>query len=241
MGAYAQTFGIPGVREHANFLKTVEDAQKIRKRIHQCFEQANLPTSTPEQRRQLLHFAIVGGGPTGIEFAAELHDLIETDMARAFPMLAGQASITVFETGDKVLNAFDENLGSYAAGRFEREGIKIKTSHTVNEITKDNIVTKEEGPVPYGLCVWSTGLAPNPLMLELKGVKKDAKTKSLMTNDYCLALKEDGTAFKDVYAVGDAAMTEGLMLPATYVLLPSDQSRGLAHLILNTVPKSRRL
>lgn len=62
-------------------------------------------------------------GPTGIEFAAELHDLITTDMSRAFPNIYKLAQVTVFETGDRVLNAFDANLGSYASKQFEREGM----------------------------------------------------------------------------------------------------------------------
>jgi NADH dehydrogenase FAD-containing subunit len=70
VGCYSQTFGIPGVREHALFLKDVGDARRIRKRILACFEKAALPTTSDELRRYLLNFAIVGGGPTGIEFAA---------------------------------------------------------------------------------------------------------------------------------------------------------------------------
>jgi NADH dehydrogenase len=73
VGAYAQTFGVPGVKEHATFLKTVSDARRIRNRIIECFEQASQPHLTDAQRAGLLHFAVVGGGPTGIEWSAELH------------------------------------------------------------------------------------------------------------------------------------------------------------------------
>ena len=71
VGAYMQTFNTPGVRENANFLKDVGDARKIRKRLLECFETAALPTTPDDIRKQLLHFAVVGGGPTGIEFSAE--------------------------------------------------------------------------------------------------------------------------------------------------------------------------
>lgn len=71
VGAYTQTFNTPGVKENANFLKDVGDARKIRKRLLECFETASLPTTPDTTRRQLLHFAVVGGGPTGIEFSAE--------------------------------------------------------------------------------------------------------------------------------------------------------------------------
>lgn len=80
VGAYAQTFGVPGVKEHATFLKTVSDARTIRMRIIERFEQAASPNVSDTERRELLHFAIVGGGPTGIEFAAELHGEVMTSV-----------------------------------------------------------------------------------------------------------------------------------------------------------------
>ncbi|KAK3078855.1 hypothetical protein LTS18_006462, partial [Coniosporium uncinatum] len=95
VGAYTQTFNTPGVREYANFLKDVGDARKIRKKLLECFEIAALPTTPDNIRRQILHFAIVGGGPTGIEFSAELHDLISQDMKRMYPELARFTRITV--------------------------------------------------------------------------------------------------------------------------------------------------
>ena len=72
VGAQTNTFGIPGVREHCCFLKQVEDARRIRTAIINCFERANLPSLTEEQRKNDLTFAVIGAGPTGIEFAAEL-------------------------------------------------------------------------------------------------------------------------------------------------------------------------
>lgn len=72
VGAQTNTFGIPGVREHCCFLKQVEDARRIRTAIINCFERANLPSLTEEERKKDLTFAVIGAGPTGIEFAAEL-------------------------------------------------------------------------------------------------------------------------------------------------------------------------
>jgi NADH dehydrogenase FAD-containing subunit len=73
VGAKNNTFGTPGVRQHANFLKSVEDAQKIRSKVVDAFESANLPGQPEEERKRLLRFVVVGGGPTGVEYAAELH------------------------------------------------------------------------------------------------------------------------------------------------------------------------
>lgn len=62
VGCYSQTFGTPGVRENALFLKDVADARKIRKRLLACFETAACPTTSEELKKNLLNFAIVGGG-----------------------------------------------------------------------------------------------------------------------------------------------------------------------------------
>ena len=71
IGAQTNTFGIPGVREHCNFLKEVEDARRIRTAIVNCFERANLPDLTDEEKVKNLTFAIIGAGPTGIECTCE--------------------------------------------------------------------------------------------------------------------------------------------------------------------------
>ena len=77
VGAENATFGIPGVREHSCFLKEVGDAQQIRKRIMDCVETASFKDQSAEERKRLLHMVVVGGGPTGVEFAGELQDFFE--------------------------------------------------------------------------------------------------------------------------------------------------------------------
>ncbi|KAF2197065.1 external NADH-ubiquinone oxidoreductase 2 mitochondrial precursor [Delitschia confertaspora ATCC 74209] len=182
VGCYSQTFGTPGVKEHALFLKDVGDARKIRNRFLTCFEAAALPTTTDEMRKNLLNFAIVGGGPTGIEFAAELHDIITEDLARLYPELIPFHKITVYDVAPKVLPMFDQKLADYAMQTFKREGIHIKTKHHVEELrpglpqeqqkegkakgprTPYTLKVKEEGEIGVGMVVWSTGLMQNPFV-----------------------------------------------------------------------------
>lgn len=93
VGCYSQTFNTKGVREHAYFLKDVGDARRIRNRLLSCFEMASLPTTSEEMRKMLLNFAVVGGGPTGIEWSAELCDMIDEDMKQLYPDLVGYAKV----------------------------------------------------------------------------------------------------------------------------------------------------
>ncbi|KAF2819534.1 FAD/NAD(P)-binding domain-containing protein [Ophiobolus disseminans] len=181
VGSYSQTFSTPGVKENALFLKDIGDARKIRNRLLACFEGAALPTTSDEMRRQLLNFAVVGGGPTGIEFSAELHDLINEDLAKIYPELIQYHKITVYDVAEKVLPMFDEKLAGYAMKKFKRQGIDIKTSHHVESLrpgapverqASDDIddyriftlKVKEEGEIGVGMCVWSTGLMQNPFV-----------------------------------------------------------------------------
>lgn len=79
VGATSMTHGVDGI-EHTVRLKTIRDAIDIRRKIIENVEKACLPTTTPEERRRLLSFVVCGGGPTGVEFAAEVSDWINEDL-----------------------------------------------------------------------------------------------------------------------------------------------------------------
>lgn len=178
VGCYSQTFGTKGVKDNAYFLKDVGGARKIRKRILDLFEAASLPTTTDETRRQLLNFAIVGGGPTGMEFSAELSDIVSEDLAKLYPTLTPLVNITVYDVASNVLSMFDTSLAEYAMEMFRRKDIKIKTSYHVQELKFGlpgkapgapshgccTLVTNQEGEVGVGMCVWSTGNMMNPFI-----------------------------------------------------------------------------
>ena len=183
-GAYSQTFGIEGVREHAHFLRDIGDARRIRLRVLSLFEQCSYPRGSDhlsdDDKRALLHFAIVGGGPTGIEFAAELHDLIHEDLARMYPDLMQFVRITVYDVAPKVLPMFDQALAQYAMDTFSRHGIQVKTEHHLQRLRlADGVLGRRHGAlrikiqeygdeeVGAGLVVWSTGLMANPLVAKL--------------------------------------------------------------------------
>lgn len=108
------------------------------------FETASLPTTSEEMKRQLLRFAVVGGGPTGIEFSAELNDLISEDMAKIYPDLMQYYKITVYDVAEKVLSMFDDKLAKYAIERFTREGIDVKTSHHVKSLRRGSPTKLQE-------------------------------------------------------------------------------------------------
>ncbi|EHL01895.1 putative NADH dehydrogenase [Glarea lozoyensis 74030] len=156
---------IPAVEQGEKALATkkkkdVTDAIKIRRRILES----------------LLNFAIVGGGPTGIEFAAELFDLCKEDLVKVYPALIPHVKITIYDVAPKILPMFDSKLADYALKLFDRDGIKIKTEHHIQNLQPGlpgnpansggcyTLKTKEEGEFGVGMCVWSTGLMMNPFI-----------------------------------------------------------------------------
>jgi NADH dehydrogenase len=101
--------------EYCNFLKTIDDARMIKNKITQNMELACLPTTSDEERKRLLSFVICGGGPTGVEFAAELYDLLNEDLLASFPkILRNEISVHLIQSRGHILNTYDEALSRYA-------------------------------------------------------------------------------------------------------------------------------
>ncbi|KAK3721531.1 NADH:ubiquinone oxidoreductase [Vermiconidia calcicola] len=211
VGAENATFGIPGVRENACFLKEVADAQQIRKRIMDCCETATFKGQSPEEVRRLLHMVVVGGGPTGVEFAGELQDFFEHDLRKWIPEITNNFHVTLVEALPNVLPMFSKNLIDYTEQTFKEETIEIRTKTMVKNVTdtyieaefKDAEGNKVLEKIPYGLLVWATGNSVRPMVKDLMSqipAQKDAR-RGLMVNEY-LVVK--GT--ENIWAVGDCAI-----------------------------------
>jgi NADH:ubiquinone reductase (non-electrogenic) len=208
VGAWNNTFGIPGVKEHTHFLKELNEARTIREQIVSCLERADVPGIDPEERKRLLHFVVVGGGPTGVEFAAELHDLLEEDLARSYPSLKGQVKITLVEAAKSLLNSFDEELREYTADHFARQGIEIRLGTPVEAVEENCLRLKGGEEMRAGLIVWSTGNAPTKLIGSLP-FEKD-RAGRLLTNDHLQI-----PSHPEIFAMGDCANVAGANMPQT--------------------------
>jgi len=208
VGAINNTYNVPGVEQHALFLKELLDARTIRERVIDCFERASQPDVTEEGRRRLLHFVIVGGGPTGVEFAAELHDLVEEDLRKPYSPLIPYVKITILEAGPSILNSFDVVLSEYTAKIFRRQQIDVRTNSPVIQVTADRINLKNGEIVPFGLLVWSTGIGPTSLVQSLSLPK--TRSHRLLTDEWFRVKQVEA-----LYAIGDCAAFESMEFPAT--------------------------
>lgn len=84
-------------------MQEIEDAQRIRRSVIDCFERASLPDLSDEERKRILQFVVVGGGPTGVEFAAALHDFVCEDLVKLYPSVKDFVKITLLEAADHIL------------------------------------------------------------------------------------------------------------------------------------------
>ncbi|GAA5977310.1 hypothetical protein JCM10908_004933 [Rhodotorula pacifica] len=208
VGCGTATFGIEGAAAHSFMLKDADDAQKIRSRIIECFELASQPTLSSEERKGILHFAVVGGGPTGVEFAGELHDFLTRDLAAAYPELRDEARITIYDVAPGVLQGFDKSLSEFAAEKFKRQGVAVKGESHITRVHEGHLEIKEEGNVPFGMLVWATGLEANPLINSIKELKKDEKTHVLRITNRLNVISEKDEVYEDVFCLGDCSALE---------------------------------
>ena len=170
--------------ENCHFLKTVEDAQSIRSQIGENVEAACLPTTSDEERRRLLSFVISGGGPTGVEFAAELFDFLNEDLARSFPkILRNEVSVHVIQSRGHILNTYDEALSQYAEAQLAHDQVEVLTNSRVKEVLPDKILfTQRDGngeiitkEIPHGFCLWSTGVCKRYLVFFIVHFRRSLK------------------------------------------------------------------
>jgi NADH:ubiquinone reductase (non-electrogenic) len=211
VGAENATFGIPGVREHSCFLKEIGDAQQIRKKIMDCVETATFKDQSPEEVDRLLHMVVVGGGPTGVEFAGELQDFFDQDIKKWIPEISDKFKVTLIEALPNVLPMFSKQLIDYTESTFKEEKITIKTKTVVKKVTDKTVEAEATGPdgkktmeiMPYGLLVWATGNAVRLVVKDLMSqipAQKDSR-RGLAVNEYLVV---QGT--KDIWATGDCAV-----------------------------------
>nr|CAB3479940.1 unnamed protein product [Digitaria exilis] len=229
VGARTNTFNTPGVVENCHFLKEVEDAQKIRRSVMDCFERASLPFLDEEERKKNLHFVVVGGGPTGVEFAASLHDFVTEDLSKLYPSIQHLVKISLIEAADHILTMFDKRITNFAEDKFGRDGIDVKTGYKVVKVSKDAITMQNPATgdisVPYGMAVWSTGIGTRPFIVEFMKQIGQGNRRVLATDEWLRVRECDG-----VYAIGDCA-TINQRRVMVQLYLKSKQMNGVADLV----------
>jgi NADH dehydrogenase len=204
-GARHSYFGRDDWAEHAPGLKTIEDATQIRGRLYAAFEQAEL-IADPEERRALLDFTIVGGGPTGVELAGALAEIARHSLRNDFRHIdPSDAKIMLVEAGSRVLESFPEELSAKAQRDLERLGVTVRTGARVTGITRNDVeLTSSLGVErwPTRTVLWAAGVIASPLARALSASSPAALDRAgriIVQEDLSLAGRPE------VFVIGDMA------------------------------------
>ena len=196
-GATHAYFGHDDWEAHAPGLKTLDDALHLRRRLLMAFERAEAEAD-PARRKALLEFAIIGGGPTGVELAGTLAEIARHTLRREFRRIdPAQARVRLVEAGPRVLPAFPESLSAKARRQLERLGVEVATGTPVTRITAEGYWLGEQF-VPAGTVVWAAGVAASPLARSL-GVPLDRAGRVPVAPDLSVP------GHPEVFVAGDLA------------------------------------
>jgi len=170
-GATHAYFGHDDWAPHAPGLKTLDDALLLRRRLLLAFERAEVETDS-EKRNAWLSFAIVGGGPTGVELAGTLAEIARHTLKREFRHIdPASARVRLIEAGPRILSSFPESLSAKARKQLERLGVEVIVDSPVEAIDAEGYRSRGVF-VPAKTVVWAAGVAASPLARSL-GVELD--------------------------------------------------------------------
>jgi len=207
-GATHSYFGNDQWAQYAPGLKTLDDAQEIRRRILLAYEYAERCTDLEEQQAWL-SFAVIGAGPTGVEMAGTLAEIAYQTLRDEFRNInLDHVRITLVEGGDRVLAAYPPELSASAQQQLEKLGVIVRTKSQVSDIDADGITIGKlsESTRPEFLqaktVIWAAGVAASPLGKQL-GVPLDRAGRVVVGQDLTIP------NHPDVYVIGDLASFTG--------------------------------
>lgn len=202
LGAVVNYFNTPGAEQYAFPMYTMSDAIRLRRHILETFEAVDKNPALLDDGE--LTFGIVGGGPTGVELAGALADLVQSDLKADYPNLpAARVRIVLYEHASQLLGSFKPRVQAYARKELEARGVEVRTDTGVTRVGPTTIGLSNGETVPAHTLIWAAGLQANPVVSSL-GVETVHGNRIPVGPD----LQVKGNP--GVFAVGDlAAMTDG--------------------------------
>jgi NADH dehydrogenase len=224
-GSRTTYFGTPGAEENAMDVKGLRDALRVRNHVIDCFEEAeHLDGQAPDD---LLTFVVVGGGPTGVEAAADMHDLMFDVLQDDYPNVKfDRVRVVLVNAGDQILKGLDSSLVNAARRRLAAQRIEVINDAKVEEVRPDAVVISSGRTIPTRTTVWAAGIEPPPLVGNLD-VQKDHRGRILI--DQYLRVKDR----PGVFAVGDCTSIQydGPPVPALAQAAEQEGKRAAANLV----------
>jgi NADH dehydrogenase len=207
-GATHAYFGHDEWAEFAPSLKSIADARRVRSRVLLSFEQAEM-SDDPAERKRLMTFAVIGGGPSGVELAGAIAELARYTLAKDFHRIdAKSTTVLLLEAGPRILAAFPEELARYAQRKLKSLGVTVRENCPVKDMSRVS-VTAGNDTLAIGVAIWAAGVEASSVA-KMLGVTTDKGGRVQVNGDLSVP------GLPDVYALGDVALvldTAGNPLP----------------------------
>ena len=197
LGSVSALPDLPGLQEHALLFHTAADALELRNHLIDAIESAH-NTEDPDERAAWLTFVVCGGGDTGIELAATIHEYLVSGLLREYPWLTDEAvRIVVVGRADRLVPMSSPRTSDAVRRSLEAEGVEVMTGVSVNGVTATAVQT-EAGDIPARTVFWSAGITASQLVKDLPVAH--AGNGALIVNDTLQVPDRP-----EIYVVGDAA------------------------------------
>lgn len=217
-GSVTNFFGNTQIQQNAFDLKQLHDAVALRNHILSAYERA-AKEADPALRQALMTFVIVGGGPTGVEFAGALSELTQHVLSKDFPDLpVAQSRIVLVEASDHILSPFPPRLRRYALRRLQQMKVEVRLNGRVTGVEDGRVLLKDDAAIASHTLFWGAGVRAAPLA-DAIDVPKVRGARVSVEPDLSLQ------AHREVFVVGDMAHLEqdGAPLP---MLAPVAMQQG---------------
>ncbi|MFL6251521.1 MAG: NAD(P)/FAD-dependent oxidoreductase, partial [Actinomycetes bacterium] len=161
-GSQPNFFHTPGADRHAFPLYSLADAERVRSRVLQLFQDASTKPELVDEGA--LTFVVVGGGATGVETAGAMAELVHDVLPHVHPHLAvAGARVILVDLGHALLTPFSDDAHTYAARQLQRRGVQLKLGTSAKEVAAGHVTLSDGSTIPTHLTVWGGGLMAAPL------------------------------------------------------------------------------
>lgn len=196
LGSTSNDFGTPGIKENCIFLDNPHQAHRFHNEMLNLF----LKYSANPDKTGTVNIAIVGGGATGVELSAELHNAVKELHSYGFEGLENRAlNVTLVEAGERILPALPPRISEAAHQELSKIGVRVLTKTMVTSAEKNGLNTKDGEFIQADLMVWAAGIKAPDFLKEIAGLETNR------INQLVVGPTLQTTRDEDIYAIGDCA------------------------------------
>ena len=196
LGSTSNDFGTPGVKDNCIFLDNPHQARRFHNEMLNLF----LKFSAQKDKAAKVNIAIVGGGATGVELSAELHNAVKQLHSYGFEGLSSEAlNVTLVEAGERILPALPPRISGAAHSELTKLGVRVLTKTMVTSADQNGLNTKDGEFIPADLMVWAAGIKAPDFMKDIGGLETNR------INQLVVEPTLQTTRDPNIFAIGDCA------------------------------------